>query len=346
MLLPPEAVRRPPKGRARRLGRLSRWSLWAAFGLAWRAAVRRVVPLDRGPGRPPPILAPRRKASLLEVFKGAMARWVEDEATSRAAALSYYAAFSMAPLVLIIAAVVGLLLGQEAAEGLVSAQLRGVMGPQEAQAVEGLVASAKRPGAGIAAGLIGFVVLLLGATAVVGELQSSLMKMWGTIPKKSGLALMIKNRLLSAAFVLALAFLLLVSLVLSSATSAAGRYLSAALPLPEFLLQGLNSAGTFATVALVFALMFKFLPRAKIAWKDVWIGAAATAVLFTLGNWLLGLYLGKAGPTTTYGAAGSLLAFLLWTFYCSLILYFGAEFTRVYAERRGSGFLRGAAPSL
>jgi membrane protein len=330
--------------RTRPLGRAARAALWTAGGLTWAAAARRIAASAPDLDRPPLLSKPLRKATVTAVVKEAASQWSAHEAPRRGAALAYYTIFSMAPLLLILAAVIGVVLGDEAARGLLSEQLRGLLGADRARVLESMVASAQQ-GSGARAGTIGFVMLLLGAGAAVGELQASLMAMWGTIPKKSGLATLVKNRLMSAAFVLTLGFILLVSLAVSSAAATAGKFLSSLLPLPEAALQAINAGVSLGMIASVFALIFKYLPRARIAWGDVWLGAGVTAALFSAGNILLGLYVGKGGPTSAYGAAGALLGVLLWTYYCAQILFFGAEFTRVYAERRGSGFRRGTAPS-
>lgn len=330
----------------RPIGPRSRAALWTAGGAVWLMAAKRLSVrhplLEKGPAQPPPPRL-RQKASIPQLIKEAAARWLDHEGPRRGAALSYYTIFSVGPLILIVVTIVGFALGPEAAQGVISEQLEGFLGSDKAEAIEGMVESAQKPGAGLAAGLIGFATLLLGAGAVVGELQTSLMRMWGTVPKKSGLKTLVRNRLVSAAFVLALGFLMLVSLIVNAATAAAGKYLEVLLPIPEPAMQLLATGLSFGAIALVFAMIFKYLPRAQISWGDVWIGALSTAAMFALGNQLLGHYLGKA-TSSAYGAAGSLLAFMLWGYYCAQILYFGAEFTRAYAEKRGSGFASGTAP--
>jgi membrane protein len=286
------------------------------------------------------------RASLWQVIKGAASRWLDDDGARCGAALAYYTVFSIAPLLLITLTVVGFVLGDQGAQHLISENLRGILGADKARVIESMMQSARASGTGVRASLIGFLAVLAGATAMVGELQSVLRRMWGTVPRKAGLWDAVLDRLLSAAFILAIGFLLLVSLAVSAGTAAAGRWLSSVIPFPETVMHAVNLMITIGFIAALFAGSFKYLPRAKMAWGDVWVGALATAFFFAVGNSLLGIYLGKVGPTSMYGAAGSLLALLLWTYYCAQILYFGAEFTRVYAERRGSGFVAGSAPSV
>jgi len=275
---------------------------------------------------------------MASVLKDSFGRWMHDDVRRRGAALAYNTVFSAAPLMLITLTVVGKVLGPDAAEGLISDRLGAFIGSDRARVIEDLISSARASGKATTAGIVGCVLLLMGAVAVVGELQSALMSMWGTRPETGGLIAWLKDRLLSVAFVLSVGFLMLVSLLVNASAAAAGKWFSIFLPVPEAALQAVNGALTASLIWVVFALIFKVLPRARVAWGDVWIGAGVTALLFTLGNFALGIYLGKAAPTSMYGAAGSLLGFLLWAYYCAQILYFGAEFTRVYSERRGSGW--------
>jgi len=199
-----------------------------------------------------------------------------------------------------------------------------------------VIANASKPSAGIIATVVGLVTLLLGATGLFGELQDSLNTIWEVAPKKRSILETVRARILSFAMVVAIAFLLLVSLVISAGLAALGQFMSGVLPLPEAILQGVNFVISFAIITVLFGLIYKVLPDAEIAWHDVWIGAAFTAFLFTIGKLAIGLYLGHSGTASTYGAAGALVLLLLWVYYSAQIVFFGAEFTQVYANRYGS----------
>lgn len=270
------------------------------------------------------------------LLKDAYRHWSRDEAPRRAAALAYYTMFSIVPLVLILLAVVGLFFGEEAARAVISDQVRGLLGDEKSKLLLDMVQSrAERPGSGIAASAVGFVTLLMGASAVVGELQSSLSKMWDVPKSPSRWRGRVFSKLVSVLLVVGFGCLMLASLGMAAGVSAAGKYLEAWRPVPELALQTLNAVGSAAVLTAAFTFLFKLVPRARMAWHDALMGGALTSLLFTLGSVLLGLYLGKHGPTSVYGAAGSLLAVLLWTYYTAQIVYFGAEFTQVYARARG-----------
>ena len=254
-----------------------------------------------------------------------------------AASLSYYTLFSMAPLVLILIAVAGVFFGERTARALVTAQLQGFLGPDRARALHQMLAGVRQPAARSAAGAIGLLVLVSGALSVVGELQASLNQIFGVQPVAKTFWITIKRRLISLAFVLGMGFLMLVSLALGTGMAAAGKFFGDRLGFPPQLIQAINQGAAFIVIGVLFAGMFRFLPDARIRWPDLALGAAFTSALFTLGNFALAFYLGRAGPSSAYGAAGSLLGFMLWTYYCAQIVYFGAEFTRSYAEARGGG---------
>jgi len=263
--------------------------------------------------------------------------WSDDEASSLAAALAYYSLLSLAPLLVIAIAVTGLFVGQEAARGQVAGELSSIVGGDAAQGIQAVAANARSPSAGIVGSIVGIVTLFVGASGVFGELQSSLNKVWEVKPKPGrGIWGEVKARFFSFTMVLGVAFLLLVSLVLSSVLSAIGAKFSEALPGGEALWQLVNFALSLAVITAVFALIFKYVPDAEVKWKDVWLGALATALLFTLGKFLLGLYLGKAAVGSAYGAAGSIIALVVWVYYAAQIFLLGAEFTQVQARRRGS----------
>jgi membrane protein len=261
-----------------------------------------------------------------------------DQAPTLGAALAFYTVFSLAPLLVITIAIAGLVLGQEAAQGQIFDQLRLLIGATSAEAVQDVVQNANaQPATGVLTTMIGFLALLFGASGVFGQLQTSLNAIWGVEPKPGrGLLGIVHDRILSFGFILVVGFLLLVSLLLTAAIAFSGEWLGGMFPAIEMIVQIANSILSLAVITLLFATIFKFMPDAKIAWRDVWIGAFITAALFTVGKLLLGLYLGKSGVGSSYGAAGSLILLLLWVYYSSQIVFFGAEFTRAYANRFGS----------
>jgi membrane protein len=271
------------------------------------------------------------------LFRETGRQWLEDKVPRLGAALAYYSALSLAPLLVIAIAIAGLFFGEAAARGHLLDQFRGLVGVQGGEAIETMIAHARKPRTGTIAGVVGVVVLLFGASGVVGQLQDALNTIWEVAPKPGrGVLGFLRDRFLSLAMVLGVGFLLLVSLVLTTVLTALGTYVTGLLPGAAVLLHALNSVVSLVVITLLFALIFKLLPDVKISWGDVWIGAVLTAVLFTLGKFLLGLYLGHSGLSSTYGAAGSLVALLVWVYYSAQILFFGAEFTKVYADRLGS----------
>ena len=274
-----------------------------------------------------------------QFLKKTVYNWIDDDPFVLAAALSYYTLFSLAPLLTIAIAMAGLFFGQEAAQNQVVETTRGLVGKESAQAIQDMIQSAgEKPAAGIISTLFGVIALLFGAGGVVGQLQASLNKVWGVAPKPGqGVWGFIRQRFVSYAMVLSIGFLLLVSLVVSAVLSGMSRLLGNMFGGAEALVHGLDLLVSFAFITLLFAMIYKFLPDARIRWKDVWIGAVFTSLLFTIGKSLIGLYLGNSGVTSVYGAAGSLITVLLWVYYSALIFFFGAELTRVYATEYGSG---------
>lgn len=263
--------------------------------------------------------------------------WSDDDASSLAAALAYYALLSLAPLLVISIGVAGWFLGPEAAKGRVAGELGGIVGGQAAEGIQSVVASANAPARGVISTVVGIVTLFVGASGVFGQLQSSLNAIWEVKPKPNrGLFGQLKDRFFSFTMVLGVAFLLLVSLVLSSLLSSVGTVLADTLPGGAVLWQVVNFALSFALISGLFALIFKVIPDAKVEWRDVWLGAVVTALLFTIGKQLLGLYLGKAAVGSSYGAAGSIVALVVWVYYAAQILFVGAEFTQVQARQRGA----------
>ncbi len=270
--------------------------------------------------------------------KKSVSAWIDDYAPSMGAAISYYTIFSMAPLLIIVIAVAGFIWGREAVEGQLFGQLSALVGSDGAAGIQTLVASADKPAAGIVATAISVGVLIFGSTTVFAELQSALDRIW-QVPeseKKSGIWSTIRSRLLSFGLILCLAFLLMVTLVVSAAVSALGSWAYGLFPGWEVVLQGVNICVSLAITTLLFALIYKMMPQATIAWRDVWVGAGVTAVLFEIGKLLIGLYLGKSSITSSFAAAGSLVIVLIWVYYAAQVFLLGAEFTWVYANEHGS----------
>jgi len=272
------------------------------------------------------------------MFKDAALAWNADGASSMGAAIAYYTIFSIAPLLIISIAIAGLFFGLDAAQGHVYAQAQGFVGKEGAVALQGLVRSASRPADGIVATLVSLAVMAFGATGVFGELQGAMDKIWQTPVDKSqsGIRYLIRRRILTFGMVVGVAFLLLVSLVVSAFISALQTLWSPLFQDSEIILQVVNFVVSFVVITSLFALIFKMLPRVSVAWNDVLIGAAATALLFNIGKFLIGLYIGKSGVSSGYGAAGTLVVLLLWVYYSAQIFLLGAEFTWVYAKRFGS----------
>ena len=275
---------------------------------------------------------------LFELCRQSVTAWVDDYAPSMGAAISYYTIFSLAPLLVIVIAIAGALFGREAAQGRIVEQVSGLVGREGAVAVEAMLRSVSEPDKGLVAGLVSAVVLLVGATTVFAELQSALDRIWH-VPerdKPSGLWSVLRARLLSFGLILGLAFLLIVSLVVSAALAAFGNWFGGLLPGWELLLHGLNLLISLAILTSLFALIYKLMPTAPIAWRDVWIGAAVTAFLFEVGKLGIGLYLGKSGVNESFAAAGSRVLLVAWVYYAAQIFLLGAEFTKVYAGAHGS----------
>lgn len=272
-----------------------------------------------------------------QIVKDAARYWFEDNAADLGAALAYYSLVSIAPLVLIAVAIAGLVFGEEAAREQVVEQVDWMVGSEGATAVEEVMTHAKRPGAGAVATVFGLGALLFGAAGVFGQLQSSLNAIWKTPTKPtSGIWLFLRRRFFSIAMVLGTGFLLLVSLLLTAVIAAIGAQIGTFFPEWTVVLQLLNAVLSFGMITILFAMIFKMLPDRPIAWRDVWTGAIVTALLFVIGKFGIGLYLGRAAPGSTYGAAGSLVVLVLWVYYSAQILFFGAEITKVVAKMRGS----------
>jgi membrane protein len=275
--------------------------------------------------------------SLWVLTKESVAQWSEDYAASMGAALAYYTIFSIAPLLVIAIAVAGFFFGADAARGEIFGQLRGLIGDHGASAIQAAVASASQTGHGTFAAIAGVVTLLLGATTVFNELQTDLDRIWDSPkPEHAGIWGMLRSKVLSFGVVLGIGFLLLVSLVLSAVISALGKFWSGWFPGWDVVLQIVNFVVSFAVVTGLFAMIYKLLPRCDIGWHDVWIGAAVTSLLFSIGKLLIGLYLGRSSVASSFGAAGSLVIVLLWVYYSAQIFLLGAEFTKAYSYRHGT----------
>lgn len=275
---------------------------------------------------------------LFDLCRKSVMAWIDDFAPSMGASISYYTMFSLAPLLVIVIAVAGAIFGREAVQGEIVGQLQGLIGHDGAVAVQGLIKSADAPSKGLWAGAISVVVLVVGATTVFAELQSALDRIWHVpdADKPSGVWAVLRARLLSFGLILTLAFLLMVSLMVSTVVGAFGSWAGGLLPGTEFLLQAVNLLFSMSVTCVLFAMIFKYMPSAPIAWRDVWVGAAVTSVLFELGKFAIGLYLGKSGVNESFAAAGSLVVVLAWVYYAAQIFLLGAEFTKVYANEHGS----------
>ena len=270
--------------------------------------------------------------------------WSDDYAPSMGAALSYYTLFSITPLLIIVIAIAGLFFGMEAVSGVIFAQLSSLMGEESAEAVRDMLAAASEPTTGAIATIASVVGLVIGATTAFNEIQNALDRIWRApaAEKVSGIWKLLHTRLLSFGMILGIAFLLTVSLVTSAALSTIGKWWNGWLGGWEPLAHILDIVVNLGLLTVVFALIYKIIPRVKIAWHDVWIGAAVTSILFTVGKVLLGVYLGKSDVASSFGTAGSLVLMMVWVYYASQIFLFGAELTRVYAETFGSRRHEGA----
>jgi membrane protein len=262
--------------------------------------------------------------------------WLGDRASRKSAALAYYTIFSLAPVLVLAIAIAGVFFGEEAARGEIVQEARGLLGKEGAIAIQGMIASAAEPGAGFWPTLASIALLLVGATSALAELKDGLDQIWEAPPERTqSFWYFLRKRITAVGLILALGFLLLVSLVLSAVLTAVARYLGGA-DVTNVALQALNFVVSFALVTALFATIYKVLPSVRIAWRDVMIGAIVTAALFSVGKYLIGVYLGNSAIASSYGAAGSIIVVLIWVYYSALIFFFGAEFTKVFAHRHGS----------
>ena len=279
--------------------------------------------------------------SLWSILRQTVKEWNNDKASRLAAALSYYSAVAIAPLLVLLVTGISLIFGKDSAQVQLISQLRGIVGPQGAEVARAVIEGADQPNLAGIAGVLSLLTLLWGASNVFVQLQDSLNTIWGVELKERSrnLKTLIRERFLSFGMILVIGFLLLISLILGAVISALGSVLNGLLTGMEFLWQLINFVVSFGITTLLFALIYKVLPDADFVWNDVWMGATVTALLFTIGQWLLGLYLGNQSIASAYGAAGSLVVLLIWIYYSAQIFFFGAEFTQVYARRAGEGIV-------
>ncbi|KPL81202.1 YihY/virulence factor BrkB family protein [Herpetosiphon geysericola] len=276
--------------------------------------------------------------SILNLFKQTFKEWGDDKVPRLGAALAYYTVFSLAPLLIIAISIAGLVFDQEAARGEVTRQLSTLISDDAAKAINEIIEQSSNERSGIIGTLIGLATLLFGASGVFGQLKDAMNTIWGVEPKPGrGIWGFVQERFFSFTMVLGVGFLLLVSLIISTILDAGKNWLFG--EEIGILFQMINLLVSFGIITVVFALLFKFLPDVKMAWRDVWIGAALTAFLFTVGKFAIGQYLSRSSTASTFGAAGSLIIILVWVYYSSQILFFGAEFTQVYANMYGSHVL-------
>lgn len=284
--------------------------------------------------------------TLFELLRETFNEFNRDRAPRLAAALAYYIAFSLAPLLVVVIALVGFVFNEDTARAEILAQIQRAAGPDAAELVSGLIESATAPGAGIFSTVLGIVTLLLGAIGAFNQITGALDTIWGVdqVERPGGVLAFLRDNLLSFGMVLVIGFLLLVSLVISTVLAIFDGYMQGLFPGADVLLRGVSAIVTFGVTTLLFAMIYKFLPHVRIEWRDVLVGAAVTSLLFALGRFLLGLYLANSSLSSAYGAAGSFVLILLWIYYSAQIVMFGAEFTQVYARRYGSKILPWTLP--
>jgi membrane protein len=270
------------------------------------------------------------------LLKEAVLAFIEDEALSRGAAMAFYAVTALAPVMLIVVSIAGIVFGEDAARNALTGQFQSLMGKQSADLLQSAVEAAGKESSGIIGTVVGVATLLITASGVFGEMQSALNTIWKSAPAGATVSRLIRARIASLGLVAALGFLMIISLVISAALNALSYYINAILPFGTLILSTLNEVISFALIAVLFGAIYKVLPEENLRWSDVMIGAIVTTVLFGIGKSLIGLYLGSSAVASTYGAAGGLMLVMLWTYYSSQVFLLGAEFTKVYARSRGS----------
>jgi membrane protein len=313
-----------------------------AFSTAERASLEHRIRFLRAGKTPDEVIIrdqnepPGRFSAFFALAKETISRWSGDGAPRMAAALSYYTTFSMAPLLILAISIAGLLLGHDAAQGKIMEEIGGLVGPKSGAAIQDMLkGAASQSFKGIIGSIIGIVTLIAGAIGVLSELKSTLNTIWQT-QEPDNFKEVIKKNALFVGMLLGIGFLMTVSLILSAALASLSAFFTGFLPAPEIILHGIDFLLSAGIIGVLFAAMYKFLPNTKIEWRDVWIGAAVTSLLFNFGKIAVGLYIGKSAVASSYGAAGSILVLLLWIYYSGLLFYFGAEFTKVYADKYGS----------
>jgi membrane protein len=275
--------------------------------------------------------------TLWRLIRAAVDDWKADYAPSMGAALAYYTVFSIAPLLVIAIAIAALVFGHAAAQQEILAQASDLLGPDGAGVLQTMLTNARKPGEGIFASTLSVIALVVGSIGVFNELETDLNRIWKVESKqRSGVWGLLRSRVVSFGMVIAIGFLLMVSLIISAGLSAWGKYSAGLFPGAEAILQAANFAVSFGVITVLFALIYKFMPHTRVEWRDVWIGAVVTALLFTVGKFLIGLYIGKASVASSYGAAGALVILLVWVYYSSQIFLLGAELTHTYATSHGS----------
>jgi membrane protein len=278
-----------------------------------------------------------RAGTIIKTFRQAVWAWWDDNALRLGASLAYYTLFAIAPVLLVAIAIAGLAFGPEAVRGEIVTQLQGLLGRDGASAVQAMLEGASRPQSGVLATVIGSITFVFAATGAFLELQTVLNTIWRVKPRPdANLTAFVRDRIRSFGIVLAIGFLLLVSLAISAALAAANAWIDRRAPGVPLLWQIINSIVSLAVITALFAMLYRFLPDVKLEWRDVVTGALVTAVLFTVGKQIIGLYLGQSSTASSYGAAGSVIVLLLWVYYSTQIMLVGAEFTRIYAETHGS----------
>jgi membrane protein len=272
---------------------------------------------------------------LLGILKTTFGAWNRHEAPRLGAALAFYTILSLSPLVIIVVALAGLIFSRSTAQAHILGQVQAMIGPEGGKAVESMLAHAQKPGAGIIGTIVGLASLFFGASGVFTELRSALNLIWEVNPETtSGVLGLLRERFFSFGMVLSIGFLLLVSLVVSTILAAVGKFFGGILPVPSPVLAILNFLISYIGVAVLFGLIFRFVPEAKVRWQNVWLGALVTAMFFTIGKTLIGLYLGKSTVGSAYGSAGSVIVVIVWVYYSAQIFFFGAEFTHAYTEHQ------------
>ena len=274
--------------------------------------------------------------ALIPLFKETFRQWDAHRVPKMGAALSFYTVFSLAPLAILVLSLLSLAVERSAARAEIVGQFRNFVGKEGAEVMEMILTKTGAEQHGILGTVLGFVVLLIGASGVFGELQDSLNQIWGVSSKRHPVFILVKERVFSFAMVFVMGFLMLVSFMFSAAVAAAGNYLHGRLPGLDGPWEWGNAVISLLVIAMLFALIFRLIPDTRIAWGDVWLGASISAGLFVLGKFVLGFYFGRSALASSYGAAGSLIIILVWVFYSAQILFFGAAFTRVYAMQLGS----------